>query len=251
MAPTTKARSLFDPAIVKQAIIDAFSKLTPRHQVRNPVMFVVEVGSVLTTLALHPGARRQGRGARRVHPRGLGLALVHGALRQLRRGDGRGARQGPGRLAAEGAPRHPGEAARRGADRDAAVRDRLRRRRSGRATSSSSRPATSSRCDGEVVEGVASVNESADHRRERARHPRERRRPQRGHRRHARAVRLAHRRGHREPGRSVPRPHDRDGRRRQAPEDAERDRARHPARGADDHLPARDASRCCRSRSTA
>ena len=47
--------------------------------------------------------------------------------------------------------------------------------------------------DGEVVEGVASVDESADHRRERPGHPRERRRPQRGHRRHAGAVRLAHR----------------------------------------------------------
>jgi potassium-transporting ATPase ATP-binding subunit len=50
MASTVKARSLFDPAIVKQAIVDAFRKLTPRRQVRNPVMFVVYVGSILTTL---------------------------------------------------------------------------------------------------------------------------------------------------------------------------------------------------------
>ena len=41
------------------------------------------------------------------------------------------------------------------------------------------------------------------------------------------------------------------GRGRQAAEDAERDRARHPAGGADDHLPAGDRRRCCRSRSTA
>jgi K+-transporting ATPase ATPase B chain len=40
---------LFDPPIVKQAVLDAFRKLDPRHQVRNPVMFVVEVGSLLTT----------------------------------------------------------------------------------------------------------------------------------------------------------------------------------------------------------
>src|SRR5262249_38216329 len=40
---------LFDPPIVKRAIFDSFSKLDPRHQVRNPVMFVVEVGSVFTT----------------------------------------------------------------------------------------------------------------------------------------------------------------------------------------------------------
>jgi K+-transporting ATPase ATPase B chain len=50
MAPTSKVRSLFDPAIVTQAIVDAFRKLTPRRQVRNPVMFVVYVGSILTTL---------------------------------------------------------------------------------------------------------------------------------------------------------------------------------------------------------
>jgi K+-transporting ATPase ATPase B chain len=43
------ARPLFDPAIVRRAAIDSLRKLDPRHQVRNPVMFVVEVGSVLTT----------------------------------------------------------------------------------------------------------------------------------------------------------------------------------------------------------
>jgi K+-transporting ATPase ATPase B chain len=50
MASTTAARSLFDLPIIRQATIDAFRKLTPRRQVRNPVMFVVYVGSVLTTL---------------------------------------------------------------------------------------------------------------------------------------------------------------------------------------------------------
>jgi len=50
MASTVKARSLFDAAIVRQAIVDSFRKLTPRRQVRNPVMFVVYVGSILTTL---------------------------------------------------------------------------------------------------------------------------------------------------------------------------------------------------------
>ncbi len=50
MAGTVKARSLFDATIVRQAIVDSFRKLTPRRQVRNPVMFVVYVGSILTTL---------------------------------------------------------------------------------------------------------------------------------------------------------------------------------------------------------
>ncbi len=50
MASTGKTRSLFDPSILRQAAIDAFRKLTPARQVRNPVMFVVYVGSILTTL---------------------------------------------------------------------------------------------------------------------------------------------------------------------------------------------------------
>ena len=44
----TKARPLFDPPIVKRAAFDALRKLHPLHQVRNPVMFVVLVGAVLT-----------------------------------------------------------------------------------------------------------------------------------------------------------------------------------------------------------
>jgi len=50
MAGTVRARSLFDATIVRQAIVDSVRKLTPRRQVRNPVMFVVYVGSILTTL---------------------------------------------------------------------------------------------------------------------------------------------------------------------------------------------------------
>ena len=49
MSAHAKARPLFDPAIVRSAVIDALRKLDPRIQVRNPVMFVVLVGSVLTT----------------------------------------------------------------------------------------------------------------------------------------------------------------------------------------------------------
>ena len=44
-----KGKSLFDPAIVGPAIIDSLKKLNPKHQIKNPVMFVVLVVSVLTT----------------------------------------------------------------------------------------------------------------------------------------------------------------------------------------------------------
>jgi len=47
---TATKRPLFDGPIVRRAIGDSFRKLDPRHMVRNPVMFVVLVGSVLTTL---------------------------------------------------------------------------------------------------------------------------------------------------------------------------------------------------------
>ena len=49
-AITCKAHSLFEPNIIRQAMFDAWRKLDPRHQIKNPVMFVVWVGSVLTTL---------------------------------------------------------------------------------------------------------------------------------------------------------------------------------------------------------
>lgn len=44
-----QAPSLFDPRILRLAAAGAVRKLDPRHQARNPVMFVVWVGSVMTT----------------------------------------------------------------------------------------------------------------------------------------------------------------------------------------------------------
>lgn len=41
---------MLDPALVRPAIVDAFKKLTPRTQFRNPVMFCVYAGSILTTI---------------------------------------------------------------------------------------------------------------------------------------------------------------------------------------------------------
>jgi K+-transporting ATPase ATPase B chain len=45
-----RARPLLDPPIVKRAIGDSFVKLHPRLMMKNPVMFVVEVGAAMTTL---------------------------------------------------------------------------------------------------------------------------------------------------------------------------------------------------------
>jgi K+-transporting ATPase ATPase B chain len=59
-----KSKSIWDPGIVRGAVVDALRKLHPRTMAKNPVMFVVEVGSVLTTIrfALDAAARRPGLG---------------------------------------------------------------------------------------------------------------------------------------------------------------------------------------------
>ena len=52
-------RSLFEPAILKSAVAGSFRKLDPRQMVRNPVMFVVEVGALFTTIMWVAGEKGQ------------------------------------------------------------------------------------------------------------------------------------------------------------------------------------------------
>src|SRR5919199_52064 len=47
--------SIWDPVLVRRAIRESFPKLDPRLMVKNPVMFVVEIGSVITTIVLIEG----------------------------------------------------------------------------------------------------------------------------------------------------------------------------------------------------
>src|SRR6516164_7297422 len=47
-----KPKSLWDAKIVQQALLDSVLKLSPRKMMRNPVMFVVEIGSVVTSVLL-------------------------------------------------------------------------------------------------------------------------------------------------------------------------------------------------------
>ena len=55
MAKKSKSKAIWDMKIVRGAIVDSLVKLDPRHMMGNPVMFVVEVGSVITTLLLLKG----------------------------------------------------------------------------------------------------------------------------------------------------------------------------------------------------
>jgi potassium-transporting ATPase ATP-binding subunit len=49
-SPRARSTSMFDASIMRRAIVAAFHKLNPRQMWRNPVMFVVEICSVLTTI---------------------------------------------------------------------------------------------------------------------------------------------------------------------------------------------------------
>ncbi|MGD0715066.1 MAG: potassium-transporting ATPase subunit B, partial [Gaiellaceae bacterium] len=45
-----QSASVFSRELALAAVRDSFPKLDPRSQVRNPVMFIVEIGSVITTV---------------------------------------------------------------------------------------------------------------------------------------------------------------------------------------------------------
>ncbi len=131
-------------------------KLDPRKMIKNPVMFVVEVGSVLTTVLLIQDTIRHAARPR-LQSADHSLALVHGAVCELCRGHGRRPRQSAGRYAAQGQGRDhritvsaPTVALKPSPVRCCAAE-----------TSSASKLRNIIAGDGEVIEGVASVDESA------------------------------------------------------------------------------------------
>ena len=233
-ACTSARRRCVTRPIVMAAIAESFRKLDPRVQFRNPVMFVVFVGSILTTIiglaaatgaapdAGRPGfvlwvsawlwltvlfanfaeAVAEGRGKAQAATLRAMRRHVH-ARRLILRADG-----GYDRAAyntVEAAALRLGDVVVVAAERDHPGRRRGHRGR---------RLGQRERGHGRVRAGAA-----------------------RGGRRllvrdgrHARAVRLARRARHEPRGRGLPRPHDRDGRGREARPHAERDRALDPAR---------------------
>ena len=87
-APRKKA--VWEWKIVRRAIWDSFLKLNPRTMMGNPVMFVVEIGSVITTVLLLKGG-----GAFKFNS-DHSVAVVHRSVRKLRRSNGRRPWQGSG-----------------------------------------------------------------------------------------------------------------------------------------------------------
>ncbi|EYF08263.1 potassium-transporting ATPase subunit KdpB [Chondromyces apiculatus] len=157
---THQARPLFEAAIVRRAIIDAFVKLDPRRMIRNPVMFVVEVGSAFTT-ALFVHAAVTGKGEA---PAGFILAVslclwftVLFANFAEAMAEGRGKAQADTlRKARKDVTAKRLAEPRREAAVEAVVSARLRQGDVVLVEAGDLIPG-----DGEVVEGVASVDESA------------------------------------------------------------------------------------------
>ena len=226
-----KKLAMFDPVLVKPAIIDSFRKLNPAIQWRNPVMFVVYVGSILTTVLWVQALAGQGEA-----PAGFILAialwlwftvLFANFAEALAEGRSKAQAASLRGLKKETlAKKIHGTTCHRYLDHGAGHRSAQGRRLH--------RPCQRNhpgRRRGHRRRGLG--GRIGDHRRVGTRHPRSGRRLLRRHRRHPRAVRLAGRARDRQSGRDLRRPHDRHGGKRQAPEDAQRDRADHPAGGAD------------------
>ena len=228
--------ALFDPKIVVPAIGSAFAKLDPRTLMKNPVMFVLEVVTALTTVILirdlFTGGPNIGfefqiilwlwftvlfANFAEAIAEGRGKAQAD-ALRRTRTETQAKLLSGPGR---KNVKLVPGTSLKVGDVVLVEAGDTI--------------PS-----DGEVVEGVASVNEAAITGEFRAGHSRIRRRPLGGHRRHPGDFGLDPRPHHGSRRLDLPGPHDQARRRRRAPEDAERDRAQYSARRPDHHLRVRD-----------
>jgi K+-transporting ATPase ATPase B chain len=154
-----QARPLFEPAIVKRAVVESFRKLDPRHQVRNPVMFVVEVGSALTTALFVQALFGHGEA-----PAGFILAIsvwlwftVLFANFAEAMAEGRGKAQADSlRKARKDIPARRISQAREDASPVMVSASQLRKGDFVRVDAGDYVP-----CDGEIVQGVASVDESA------------------------------------------------------------------------------------------
>jgi K+-transporting ATPase ATPase B chain len=153
------SRKLFEGPIVKRAIVDALVKLDPRHQVKNPVMFVVEVGSVLTTALFLQALAGKGEA-----PAGfiLGISLwlwftVIFANFAEAMAEGRGKAQADAlRNARKDTQAKKLVEPKRTAKLDIVASSKLRKDDVVLIEAGDDIP-----CDGEIIEGVASVNEAA------------------------------------------------------------------------------------------
>ena len=221
-------RSLFDRSIMVRATLDSLRKLDPRHQVRNPVMFVVEIGALITTggwLIQLFGGPPLGGGD---DPAWFAFSIsVWLWLTVIFANFAEALAEGRGKAQADALRSMRTETVahlRDGGDKSASE---LRRGDVVVVEAGESIPG-----DGTVIEGIASVDESAitgesapvvrESGGDRSRR----------HRRHPGPLGPDRRRDHTGARSELPRQDDRPGRGRRAAQDAERDRAQHPPRRA-------------------
>ncbi len=76
----------FRRSLYQRAILESFLKLDPRHMLRNPVMFVVEVGSLLTTVLWIQAWLGHGEAPAGFIGCNSALAMVYGVVCQFFRG---------------------------------------------------------------------------------------------------------------------------------------------------------------------
>ncbi len=151
-----RAKSMFEPAIVRRAIGDSFVKLNPRVQARNPVMFVVEIGAAWTTVLF---LRDLGR-ATAASSVFAGLVTAFLWFTVLFANFAEALAEGRGKAQADTLRKTRAETVARVRESDGTVRERA-----------SSELKIGDLCvvtpgqiipgDGDVVEGIASVDESA------------------------------------------------------------------------------------------
>ena len=236
-AATATSSAASTPASCGAGARRRFGKLDPRQLVRNPVIFVTAVAAVLTTilfvrdlvsigrppaaLRLSSARSRPGCGSPSCSPTSRKPSRKAGARRRPPACGGPRPKPPPEGVVAG---RRPASEVPRGR---ACAPDDLVLVEAGEVIPG----------DGDVVAGIATVDESAITG-ESAPVIRESGGDRSAVTGGTRVVSDRHRRAdHGQSGRKLPRPHDRAGRRRQAPEDAERDRAEHPAGRHDHHLP--------------
>ena len=159
MADKKKSKSLWDMKIIRRALVDSCVKLDPRTMMKNPVMFVVEVGSVLTTVLFIQALAGRGEA-----PAGFILAVslwlwstVVFANFDEAMDEGRGKAQADSlRKARKDIPAKQLSNPKRGAGQVPVLASQLRKGDHVLVEAGDFIP-----CDGEIVDGVASVDESA------------------------------------------------------------------------------------------
>ncbi len=226
-------RSLLDRPIIVRAGLDSLRKLDPRHQFRNPVMFVVEIGAVIVTagwlIQVFGGPPLGGGDEPAWFAFSIGVWLW---LTVVFANFAEAIAEGRGKAQADALRSMRTETVARLRDGGEKPASELRRGDVVVVEAGETIPG-----DGTVIEGIASVDESAitgesapvvrESGGDRSRRDR----------RHPGPLRSDRRRDHPGAGAELPRPDDRPGRGGGAAKDAERDRAQHPARRAHAGLP--------------